>query len=124
MTPRQRLRFPNSLMIEQLLRLTDFETFWTEVNFNRFLRGAIHFRPQTYYINNPHVRVLRFENLQNEFDALMDDTGRPRIRLPRKNNSEARGERVDPEEVLSPRVVKPINRIYRRDFEILDYDMR
>jgi hypothetical protein len=124
MTPRQRLRFPNSLMIEQLLRVTDFETFWTGVNFNRFLRGAIHFRPQSYYIDREWVRTLRFENLQDDFDALCDDAGRQRIHLPRSNNSQARGEKIVPEEVLTPAVIKAINRIYRSDFENFNYQKR
>ena len=96
-----------------------------------------HFLPQHYYAYNGTTgerivtRVLRFENLTAEFDALMEEYGLP-IRLPERGKASfhaynrRKGHKPKKKmgvEDLSADTVKAINDAYALDFSYFGYRM-
>ena len=81
--------------------------------------GALlpHVRPQTYVFDLPDIRLLRFENLNEGWDKLMEDTGRDLGKLPKKQVS--RGEPW--QEGLSTESKANIREFYAKDFERFGY---
>jgi len=120
------------------------ETFqnWVTANVTevaRDIRG--HMLPQNYYVydlNGDKVitHVLHYENLSNEFDALMQEYGIS-IKLPSKGDSAPMFHTYDHSKQyqgesgskhmtvndLSPENIQTINKIYARDFELFGYNM-
>lgn len=92
--------------------------------------------PQNYYVydengNKVVTHILRYENLQPEFDALMERYNLP-VRMPLKNaksvfhykdkNGKKSAETITVNSI-SPENIERINRSYGRDFEFFGYPM-
>lgn len=83
-----------------------------------------HFAPQFLYVfdgkGNRHVKhVLKFENLQQEFDQLMEQYKLP-IRLTRHDNVSKKNLSVAD---LEPETIALIQKVYRRDFKEFGYPL-
>jgi hypothetical protein len=88
--------------------------------------------PQHYYVYDENgdrvvTHILRFENLQPEFDSLMEQYGLP-VRLPPKSSKTVfhfRGKAKEEEKIninsISPENILKINEVYSRDFEYFGY---
>lgn len=111
----------------------------TRLNFNRWIRRAVrdlnpitgHMYPQHYYVydnvNGTTQQVvdhiLRFENLQDEFPALMKLYGLS-VKLPRFDSPKldlAGNPRLTAAD-LDPRTIRYINWRYAKDFDLLGYN--
>ena len=66
------------------------------------------------------IHVLKYENLQEEFDQLMKKYNLD-MQLDRHDNK-SRLKKSFTKESLSPKVVKIINEVYSKDFELFGYD--
>jgi hypothetical protein len=81
-----------------------------------------HVAPQHYWACidgvNRMDRILKFEDLQNEWNTVRERVGHDGVELPHKNRSG--GEPILPED-MSKRSISTINEKYARDFELLGY---
>jgi hypothetical protein len=113
------------------------------VVFNKWLAGNLtllseklqgHMLPQHYYVYDENgdkvvTHILRFENLQTEFDALMEQYGLP-VRMPPKSSKTVfhfkgkprEEEMINVNSILPENILK-INEVYSRDFEFFGYPM-
>lgn len=103
-------------------------------NLNRFIQenarkaGAFtHFMQQFKYVYNEMGRkildhVLRFENLSEEFPALMKQYHYEYIQLPEKHTNLVTDKKLTVND-LDDRTIKLLNRVYELDFLLFDYDM-
>jgi hypothetical protein len=113
--------------------------------FNKWLSGNLtllgeklqgHMLPQNYYVydengNRVVTHIVRYENLQPEFDALMERYNLP-VRMPAKSakyvfhfkgkNGNKSGETITINSI-SPENIERINQIYARDFDFFGYPM-
>jgi hypothetical protein len=77
--------------------------------------------PQHQYVEKQYtIHVLRFENLESEFNALMKEYGYPIILNNKANVSKKVAKLSD----LSIETIEYINRLYIKDFEMFGYEMR
>ena len=92
--------------------------------------------PQHYYAYDEHGNktvnhLLRYENLQPEFDALMEQYNLP-MRMPEKSaktvfhfKKNTKGKKDAAEKItvssISPENIQKINKFYARDFEFFGY---
>lgn len=111
--------------------------------FNKWLSGNLtllgeklqgHMLPQNYYVydengNKVVTHILRYENLQPEFDALMERYNLP-VRMPPKSTKTVfhfkgkngkGGEETITVNSISPENIERINEVYARDFEFFGY---
>lgn len=95
----------------------DFDDFWANIDWDVFLVGALHFKPQSWFIQHDWVRTLRFEHLQEDFDQLFIDTGREPYKLPVYNASVG----MIPD--MTPTFIETVNRVYAADFERFGFKM-
>ena len=100
--------------------------------FNQYIQNAIktranrprgdHYTPQYLYkIGVPGLNVLKFENLKEEFDALMKKY-EINLTLDKTSNSSHNRKRFTVTD-LGPNSIKLINEVYRQDFEVFGYRM-
>jgi len=66
--------------------------------------------------------VLRFENLSEEFPALMKQYHYEYIQLPEKHTNLVTDKKLTVND-LDDRTIKLLNRVYELDFLLFDYDM-
>ena len=79
-----------------------------------------HFTAQHLYLEYPcSIRVLRYENLENEFNALMKEYGHS-ILLNRKVNVSVKTAFLSD---LTLETIELINRVYEKDFTTFGYEM-
>jgi hypothetical protein len=89
--------------------------------------------PQHYYVYNEHGdkvidHILRYENLKEDFDALMEQYKLP-VRMPEKSaktifhykRDDKSGAKKMMVNDISPENIQKINEIYSRDFEFFGY---
>ncbi len=115
--------------------------------FNEWLAGILtllgekrwtqgHMLPQNYYVydengNKLITHVLRYQNLQPEFDALMERYNLPVRLLPKSAKTvfhyEGKNGTTSEETItvnsISPKNIERINQLYARDFEFFGYSM-
>lgn len=99
----------------------------TKNDFNKRARNLIqkrnrnsggHWTEQWRYLDNDmNIHVLKFENLQNEFNALMKKYNLP-IRLNNKDNANSK---IFTKKDLDPKTVKLIQNVYEKDFKLFNY---
>jgi hypothetical protein len=98
--------------------------------FNNYIRQKImhrlpiggHYSEQYKYIDNDpsiKIHILRFENLEEEFNSLMK-TYNLDLKLSKDLN---KNEKIFTVKDLSPDNIKLINNIYKKDFEKFNYPM-
>eukprot|EP00545_Synedropsis_sp_CCMP1620_P004730 CAMPEP_0119005186 /NCGR_PEP_ID=MMETSP1176-20130426/1571_1 /TAXON_ID=265551 /ORGANISM="Synedropsis recta cf, Strain CCMP1620" /LENGTH=811 /DNA_ID=CAMNT_0006956963 /DNA_START=82 /DNA_END=2517 /DNA_ORIENTATION=+ len=115
------------------------------VVFNEWLAGNLtllseklqgHMLPQNYYVYDENgikvvSHILRYENLQPEFDALMEQYNLP-LRMPEKSaktvfHFKKKGSKKDGDankitiNDISPENIQMMNEVYARDFEFFGY---
>lgn len=78
-------------------------------------QNQTHFRPQSYWIPNGADFIGRYENLQQDFDKMMDIINLPRQTLPVTNKSQKENYSLSQEEK------EIIYQIYKEDFERFGY---
>jgi len=80
-----------------------------------------HMKPQSSFLfgkNNYKIKILRFENLNEEFEQLIEDWHLPKIKLSRSNKSRRLRKPFKYELRLGKRFIE---RFYRDDFKIFSY---
>jgi hypothetical protein len=81
-----------------------------------------HLAPQYYWACisgvNRMDRILKFEDLENEWNSVRERVGKGGVKLPHRNKSS--GNIIAPEDV-SKKTISIINEKYARDFELLGY---
>ena len=95
--------------------------------FNRIIRHKIkarspkgdHYTEQCEYLKDMDVRIIRFENIKNEFDELMRER---KINLT-LNIRENAGKKTFSLRDLDQGTVDLINKVYKKDFHMLGYRM-
>lgn len=107
-----------------LAGVDDLETFCTRWLSPERAASWVHFRPQARFVCDAPGRlrvdfVGRFERLASDFDEVCRRLGRS-VELPHLNRSAV--QRTDPREVLSRAARQAVAEVYRRDFELFDYD--
>lgn len=113
------MRFPISfyLSVNQIIRLTE-KPIKVLKDFNS------HMNPQSAFIKDATIdrlRILKFENLAEEFAALCDDWGLPQEPLPRANEAKRTGEPSAEELAVGDAFVA---RFYEEDFDKFGYARR
>jgi len=97
--------------------------------FNNFILKKIlkrckigeHYTEQFKYIDNcTTIHILKYENLKEEFDNLMKKYNL-NIRLDRHDNK-SKFKKTFSKESLSAKVIKIINEVYIKDFELFGYE--
>jgi hypothetical protein len=114
MPPQNWFRLSFFLPLPILIRLTEHPI-------SRLKDFNSHVRPQYRFLegrSTARVRMLRFENLAEEFAALTHDWGLPKVGLPYRNSSK-RGRMPTARELKVGNAF--IERFYSKDFELLGY---
>jgi hypothetical protein len=107
--------------------VTDFNATLTKlINYRmRFAKnnGGGHFKEQWRYVDiSTNVHILKFENLQTEFDALMQKYGlNLTLGSIKYNPSLPKKFTVDD---LSPDTIRLINEVYKKDFILFKYQLK
>lgn len=78
-------------------------------------QNQIHFRPQSYWIPNGADFIGRYENLQQDFDRMMDLVNLPKQILPLTNKSKKDNH------ILTNQEKEIIYQVYKEDFERFGY---
>jgi len=87
---------------------------------SEFNQKGCHFTQQYRYLEPQYnIRVLRFENLEEEFNSLMKEYGYSIVLNKKVNVSNKFALLAD----LTPDTIRLINRIYEKDFTTFGYDM-
>jgi hypothetical protein len=110
-------RPPLDKLAEAFVSAMSPEQFWCGMDLGRLAERLPHLRPQAYYLDRD-IRLLRYENLAAEWAALMDETGRSGLMLPRLQVSEG----IPWQEALIPRVRGSIAEFYAEDFDRFGYE--
>jgi hypothetical protein len=101
---------------------------FTKEEFNNYLIGRIihynqignHYTPQYYYTDNEiPISVLRFENLNSEFNMLMKKYKLPVVINSHKNKTSKIFNSSD----INQKLRDIINKTYEKDFEYFNYDI-
>jgi hypothetical protein len=102
-----------------------------EQQFNNFIKNRVTLRNQNnrfhyveqhkYYDKSSKIHIIKFENLEEEFNALMEKYGLD-IKMDRHDNA-SKKERKFNIESFSPEVIKLINKAYSKDFKKFGYEM-
>ena len=80
-----------------------------------------HYTEQYKYIDNcTTIHILKYENLKEEFDNLMKKYNL-NIKLDRHDNK-SRFKKTFTKKSLSAKVIKIINEVYHKDFELFGYE--
>lgn len=103
----------------------------TEKQFNNFIKNRVtlrnknnrfHYLEQVkYYDKSSKIHIIKFENLEEEFNALMEKYGLD-IKMDRHDNA-SKKERKFSVESFTPEVIKLINRAYAKDFRKFGYEL-
>ena len=101
---------------------------FTKEEFNNYLIGKIihhdrngnHYTPQYYYTdNNIPISVLKFENLNSEFNMLMKKYKLPVVINSHRNTNPKIFNITD----INQKLRNVINKTYEKDFEYFNYDL-
>ena len=114
--PPERFYFSSLMSVPMLIRLSDRPIA-------RLKDLNSHMRPQNTYLtgqSRDRLRILRFENVAEEFSQMCRDWGLPDTGLPRANPSE---KRKPPSEAHIKMGNDFVKRFYEVDFEALSYDI-
>jgi hypothetical protein len=103
--------------MEAFLSRMTVEEFWLNTDILRLMDAVPHVKRQSYYIGD-NVRTLRFENLQEDWNNFMKETGREGLPLPHLKASPG-----EPwQEALSEPVKRMIYSHYEEDFTRFGYE--
>jgi hypothetical protein len=102
-----------------------------EQQFNNFIKNRVKSRNENkilhyveqikYYVKSPKIHIIKFENLEEEFNALMEKYGLD-IKMDRHDNASKKKRKFSVES-FSPEVIKLINKAYAKDFRKFGYEM-
>jgi hypothetical protein len=88
---------------------------------NRHITGW-HYTEQYKYLHpSAKIHIIKFEHLDEEFDALMDVYGIKRVVLRKTNVSVKKGTNYNVSD-FSNELIEVINTVYDKDFEYFHYD--
>lgn len=105
---------------ERVLNANDFNSFLIQKIKNRCNVGHHYTEQYKYLDKNYDIRILKFENLEEEFNKLMSDFNLD-IKL---NRHENKGHyRQFTKKDFSKELINLINEIYKKDFEEFGYEM-
>lgn len=101
----------------------------TNLEMNNFLISKIkmmqkkkygdHYSPQHLYLDkNINIHILKFENLENEFNTLMDKYNL-NIKLNVRSNTSKKDHSIMD---FSNELINLINDVYSKDFELFGYE--
>lgn len=104
----------------------------TTKQFNEFLKKKIldrgiktryHYLEQSKYLEkNIKIHIIKFENLEEEFNALMEKYDLD-IKMERHDNASRNKKKNFSVESFTPEVIKLINKAYAKDFKKFGYEM-
>lgn len=103
-----------------------------EQQFNNFIKRKVNSRNENkrfhyveqikYYVKSPKIHIIKFENLEEEFNALMEKYGLD-IKMERHDNASHNKKKKFSVESFTPEVIKLINKAYAKDFKKFGYEM-
>lgn len=103
-----------------------------EKQFNEFIKKRVlsrnkndryHYVEQNKYLDkSSKIHVIKFENLEEEFNALMEKYGLD-IKMNRHDNASKKKKRKFSIESFTPEVIQLINKAYAKDFKKFGYEM-
>ena len=108
---------------EMLLKYKDFKDFVMNIETDRLNKYIIHVKPMSYYICDDDGNILidkifKIEKIK-EIDDYLQDNGIPKLSETILNTSEHKKYT----EYLDDEVIAEINRLYKQDFELFNYEM-
>jgi len=114
-----------TLSVDLMERAPTFDVFICEYLTHHTMFCHNMFMPQSYFIcdefNDIIVNsVIRFENIQAEYESLALQEGWAIKKLPHKNRSQAIANDSD---IATERVARKIHELYKPDFEIFGYPL-
>lgn len=74
--------------------------------------------PQTYWINRKVDKVLRFENLNEDFKALCKEVGLDKVELPHLNKSTHKSYK----DFYDDELIEIVRKLYHKDIETFGYE--
>ena len=87
-----------------------------QIKCNHFI-GAVHFLPQTYFIDTKIDFIGKVENLQKDFDIVCDRVGIPHLTLKHKNI----GEKANYLDYYDNELIEIVKSLYHDDFKKFNY---
>lgn len=87
-----------------------------QIKRNHFI-GAVHFLPQTYFIDTKINFIGKVENLQKDFDIVCDRVGIPHSTLKHKNI----GEKANYLDYYNNELIEIVQSLYHNDFQQFNY---
>ena len=97
----------------------DFNNYIKEKLLKRSKTGDHYTEQYKYLDQNTNIHIIHYENLHTEFDELMKKYNL-HIKIDKHSNKSTLNKKFTVES-FSPEIIKLINEIYHKDFEMFDY---